>query len=214
MVTWIEYCPSRVDSDEGVEKDRGSGTDRSAWGDQTTYLWMVVVLAPGFGALVWFSASIRTVILRLEPDGRLASLAFAGGLLTAVMFLAGIAVEAQGFFESSALVQLDDAGLSAVHATTAVVTGGLVGLTTITRGVMLLAVTLAGFRFGAQPRWLSWVTGVVAALSWLGIFVLAQPGEAEGSAAGLIWFLAFVAFPIWALIASIELVVRLGRSAG
>lgn len=178
-------------------------------GDQTGYLWITTVVVLGLGALIWFSASLRTMIRRVEPDGRMASLAFAGGILTALMFLVGFGVEAQSFFETEALAALDDAALSAFHSGGAVFVGGVVGLTTLTRAVMLLAVALAAFRFAAQPRWLAWVTAVVAALSWLGI--LALPLRDVG---GFIWFLAFLLFPIWVLIASIELVMRLGRMMG
>ena len=48
---------------------------------------VVVILALGAVALVFFGAHLRSVLKRLDPPGRMANAAFAGALVAAVGFM-------------------------------------------------------------------------------------------------------------------------------
>jgi hypothetical protein len=106
--------------------------------------------------LVWFAASLRRAIWRAEGgDGRLAGLAFAGAAIAAVGLL---------IVCSLTFAAVDTAGTvpGVVTHTITVLSNELFFPVTGGFALMLAAAGLAFVRTGVLPRWLGWVSIVVA----------------------------------------------------
>lgn len=159
------------------------------------------VLVIGIGFLIWFMGSVRSRLAVAEgPAGRLAPLAFAGGTLTALLYLVATYLP-NGFPDD--LQKLDDTAIVAYHAGVQALHNPLIGASTVTRAILLGAVGLASIRVGAMPKWFGWLTLALAAVSAAGIIAAGVWGW--GPVPRIIWYLAFILFPVWILVASIIL---------
>jgi hypothetical protein len=110
-------------------------------------------------ALVWFGASLRTHIRRKEGDpGRVASLPFAAAILIAAgaTIFAGI--------EATAADAADDLPATAIQTINAFDNDMFF---TLAAGTLLMFASLAVaiFRYGVFPKWLGWVSVILAIAS-------------------------------------------------
>jgi hypothetical protein len=137
--------------------------------------------------LLWFLGSLNQRMHRFEGgDGRVARLAFGGGVAGSALMLAGIVVNMLPAIRADDNKVLSD--------DVAVAWGDLsVGLIFIAApiafAVLLAGAALLGLRTGMMPAWWSWVTAVVA----LGLLVI------------FVSFLFLGLFVIWVLVMSILL---------
>jgi hypothetical protein len=138
--------------------------------DQVFISSVLVTLAAIF--LVWFAASLRAHIRRREGEpGRLAMLPFAAAILIAV----GITIFAG--IEASAADGVDDIPPGAMQALNALDNNMFF---TLASGTLLMFASLAVaiLRYGVFPRWLGWVSVVlaVASLTPAGFFAFLLSG--------------------------------------
>lgn len=155
--------------------------------------------------LMWFSGSIRDASAAVEPNGgRLTALAFAGGVLTALL-LALAAILGSGLVVRD-IAEMEEAAVQAIYVGSFLSEGLFFGASAVTRTVLLGAIGLASVRFGALPKWLGWITLILGAATGIGL--LAFLGNPQESLLGFVAYLAFLAFFVWVLIASIVLVAR------
>jgi hypothetical protein len=145
----------------------------------------------GAAAFLWFAATLRAVLGRAEGEpARLSSVAFAGGVATAVLVLvAGSAFIGPGsvvvFGEERALDPVLDEVVGSV---------GFIALSfaLIASAVMFTAVGLVALRTRVLPAWYAW-TGFVVSLA----LVL-----------NILYFWGFFAWLAWVLVTSILLLMR------
>ena len=110
-------------------------------------------------SLVWFSSSLRAHIRRKEGEpGRVAVLPFAAGIMIAV----GITIFAG--IEASEADAVDDIPASAMQALNALDNNMFF---TLAAGSLLMftAMAVAILRYGVFPKWLGWVSVVLAVVS-------------------------------------------------
>jgi hypothetical protein len=141
-----------------------------------------IVGAYAAGALVWFAASVRDAIARVEPGpSRLASISFGGAVLVA----AGLTVNSSIQFATADSV--DELSPDTVHALSILYTKFFFPMALGT-ALFLFAAGLAGLRHGAFDRRLAWLAILIAvpAITPAGPFV-------------------FIAMIIWSAIAGIVL---------
>ena len=163
-----------------------------------------------FGAaglfFIWFIGTLRQLLSRAEgDDGRLANTAFGGGLIAVATLMVGgglAAVAALHPVENGANVThaLIDASLlvPAVGAPAAFVFFAANGLSIL--------------RSGYLPAWMGWFAIVSAVLNILGIgAVFTDHGVFAGDGV-LGFFLGFLCFLLWTLLASIQLYRKLGEA--
>src|SRR5438876_6742569 len=139
--------------------------------------------------LVVFATALRSLIARAEQEtAMLAALAWAGGVACAVLVLAGNAVS-----RATAYTALDDKfRLDPNTRRLFEDTGFLLFASGALAAILLVvAVSLAGLRYGVLPRWLSWAGFPAAALLTLGIV-----------------FVGFLVFALWMLVVSGALALR------
>jgi hypothetical protein len=118
--------------------------------------------------LVWFMASVRSAILRVEGgSGRLATLTFAGGVIAATALVVSNA------FEFATAESVGDVPPT-VTQTLSVIYADFWFPIVLGFGLMMLAAGLAGIRYGWLPAWAAWVTIVLGVLSFtpIGFFAL------------------------------------------
>lgn len=163
-------------------------------GHRTKELIAFFLIAGAALSFVVFALGLRTLIARVEPPtGALAPLAFAGGLASATLLLAGNALSrATAFAAEDDVFQLD------VNTRRLFEDAGLLVLASGAIAAMLLvvAVSLAALRHGVLPRWLGWAGFALAA-----VFPLA------------IAFVGFLALFLWVLLVSSVLAVRRAKTA-
>lgn len=130
----------------------------------------------GFAAFIWFLGSLRSVLFRAEGGvGRLASLAFAGGVATAILLMASLATQISG-----AIATDENENLSAQTAEALWWAGnGFFVAATFALAVLLAATAIVALRSGFLPAWFGWLSAVMALvalvpfISWaLVIFVM------------------------------------------
>jgi hypothetical protein len=140
-------------------------------------IWLI-----GTALFLWFLGSLRSRLLAAEgPEGRLTSVAFAGGVATAICLALLVGPDISGALSE------DDLDASAALAIHNIVGAFFVGAEYLCP-VLLAATALIALRTGALlPRWLVWITLLVAL-----VMLIAPIGWA-----GLVF-----AFPIWTLIVS------------
>lgn len=134
-------------------------------------------------SFVVFALGLRTLIARVEPlTGALAPLAFAGGVASATLVLAGNALSRATAFAAGEDVFQLDANTRRLFETAGflvLVSGALAAI------LLVVAVSLAALRYGVLPRWLGWAGFVFAALLPLAI-----------------GFIGFLVLFVWVLIVS------------
>jgi hypothetical protein len=137
-------------------------------------LWLL-----GIAFFAWFLGSLRTRLLAAEgPTSRLTSLAFAGGIATAIC---GALVPAGDLGGAGARKHIDESAALALHNMTL---GPFVAAEYFC--VVLVAATgLLSLRTGVLPRWFAWIS-LAAAVG----LIIAPIG----------WAILIFGFPIWVLI--------------
>jgi hypothetical protein len=125
-------------------------------------------------SLIWFGASLRSSILRIEGEpGRLGILAFAGALC------AGIGVAIDSALQFATADAADELPAESIQTLNALYSDLFIPLT-VGFAILLLAIGLAALRGGFLPRWLGWILSFI----WILFF----------SPAGFFLFLATVLF--------------------
>jgi hypothetical protein len=125
-------------------------------------------------SLIWFGASLRSSILRIEGEpGRLGILAFAGTVCAGV---GGAISSALQFTTADAA---DDLPAESIQTLNALYSDMFIPFT-VGFAILLLAVGLASLRGGFLPRWLGWILSFI----WIIFF----------TPAGFFLFLATILF--------------------
>jgi hypothetical protein len=159
-----------------------------------------VILTGGFlfmigGAFfMWFLSSLRSRLLTAEGGlGRLSTLAFAGGIATAVFLIATPGGDV------AAAVEEDDLSPTSADALHDITDAFFVGAE-VSAIVLTLATGLVAIRTGALPKIFGWLSVLLAV--WLVIGPIGWAGLLLG-------------FPLWVLAASVLLTLpqRPGRAA-
>ena len=141
-----------------------------------------IVSAFAAAALVWFAASVRDAVARVEPGpSRLASISFAGGVLVA----AGITVNAS--IQFAAAESAGESSASVTHTLSVLYVYFFFPMASGTL-LFLLAAGVAAIRHGAFDKRLAWLAIAIAVL-----------------AVTPIGFFAFIAMTIWSAIAGVVL---------
>jgi hypothetical protein len=139
----------------------------------------MVIWAIGTALFVWFLGSLRSRLLAAEGgDGRLSTLAFAGGLATAICLILQIGPDA------AAALSKDDIGPSAARAIHSISDVFFIGAEYMLP-VLLVATALLTLRTRVFPTWFAWISLLVAL-----VLLIAPIG----------WAALVFAFPIWVLI--------------
>ena len=127
-------------------------------------------------ALLWFAGTLWASLGRLEPDpGRLSTIAFGGGVASAVLLLVGeatllapftvVAIESEETFDPTLHGVLSAMGFTAIN------------FALLASAVMVVATSLVAMRWDALPAWFAWVGFIVAlalalnVLYFFGLFV-------------------------------------------
>ena len=130
----------------------------------------------GFAAFIWFLGSLRSMLFRAEGGvGRLASLAFAGGVAATILLFASLATQISG-----AIAADESENLSAQTAEALWWAGnGFFVAATFALAILLAATAIVVLRSRVLPVWFAWLSGVMALvalvpfISWaLVIFVM------------------------------------------
>ena len=125
-------------------------------------------------SLIWFGASLRSAILRIEGEpGRLGLLAFAGALC------AGIGGAIDCALQFAAADSADELPAESIQTLNALYSDFFLPFT-VGFAILLLAIGLASLRGGFLPRWLGWILSFI----WILFF----------SPAGFFLFLATLLF--------------------
>lgn len=176
-----------------LEKDdRPEGKDTAAfvaWVEKNDTAIIIGAIVFGFGVLLflWMLGSLRSTLFAAEGGtGRLATIAFASGVATAVSMMFSVLPHAQAAFDSGdtsatsidALVHMGDAFFGGVE---------------LFAIPLLAASALVILRFGALPRWLAWASLVLA-------LILAIPPIG--------WLGVIAGLPLWTLVVSVLLYLR------
>jgi hypothetical protein len=142
-------------------------TDDSGQIMASSYLTMLAI-----PFLIWFVGTLRSRLRAVEVEGRLAGIAFAGGIAGATLLLASAITNA-----AAALRADEDAGIDPATATTLFdLSGALFGFSGLAFAALVGASAVVALRFGGPlPRWLAWVSlalliGLLTPYAW--IFVL------------------------------------------
>ena len=146
------------------------------------------LIAAAVVAFVVFALGLRAVIARREDTGTLGSLALVGGAIAAALMLAGNAVS-----RATAFAAMDEEFQLEPNTRRLFEDSGLLLLASgaMAAGLLVVAVSLAAFRYETVPRWLGWL-GLVCAL----LLPLA------------INFIGFLALALWVIVVSGVLVAR------
>jgi hypothetical protein len=135
-----------------------------------------------------FALGLRSLTARREDTGTLASLALVGGAIATALILAGNAVS-----RATAFAAMDDEFQLEPNTRRLLENAGLLLLASgaMAAGLLVVAASLAAFRYETLPRWLGWL-GLVCAL----LLPLA------------INFIGFLALALWVIVVSGVLVAR------
>ncbi len=143
------------------------------------FLWSLGVLL-----FIWFLNTLRTHYAAAEGGtGRLANLAWSGGLIAAAVALLMPAGDTVGALNKN---DIDASGASVLHHLT---DGFFVGAEYLV-AVLFFASAVMALRYAAFPKWLGWVTLVV------GVVLLIGP---------IGWAAFIFGVPVWTLIVSVIL---------
>jgi hypothetical protein len=181
-----------------LEKDdRPDGKDTSAFvawvqENDSSILAGAIVFAFGVLFFVWLLGSLRDAIAAAEGGtARLASIAFGSGIAVSIALMFTYLPHAQAAFDHENISETSIEAL--VHVGDASFGGAI--LFSIP---LLVATGLASLRFRALPRWLGWVSLVLA-------LALAIPGV------GFIGLV--VGLPLWTVVVSVLLLRRAAAAA-
>ena len=143
---------------------------------------IIWLIATGF--FVWFLGSLRSRLLAAEGgDGRLSTIAFAGGIGTAIclMLMPGP--------DMAAAISKDDLDASAALALGNMGDAFFLGAEYLLP-VLLVASAIVAVRYGALPKWLAWIQVLVAIVLLTGFIG---------------WAALIFAFPVWVVVVALLL---------
>ena len=142
-------------------------------------LWSIGVLL-----FIWFLGSLRSLLLAAEgSDGRLANLAYGGGLVASAIALLIPAVDEVGALNKN---DIDASGASVLHH----FSDAFFVATEYALPILFFATAIVALRYAALPKWLGWLSVLI------GVVLLIGP---------IGWAALIFATPIWTLIVSILL---------
>lgn len=149
---------------------------------------------------LWFLGSLRAALGRAEGGaGRLSTIAYGGGIATAVLWTVLPSV--------SVLGALDAEYLDPQAAKTIFILGdAFIYPAAATAAVLAAATGLVALRTGALPRWLGWLS--LALAIWLLIPPLGSAAGTPENGAGWTALTAILALPIWTAIVGVVLMTR------
>lgn len=169
--------------------DAPASTFASYYEEHDGNIWLTsILISLAIFFLFWFIGVLRGAVHAAEGGvGRLAATAHAGGIATAVLILASIGTQVSG----AILVSERDVGLAPDSAVAYWFIGdGLFVAAFYGAAVMVAATGLAVLRTGALPRWLGWVSLLIA-------LVLLVPW--------INWAAFIFVFPLWVIVVSVLL---------
>ncbi len=170
----------------------------------TLHIVQLIFAAAGF-FLLWFAGTLRSLLAGAEEgDGRLANLAYGGLLVAFATLVVGFALSATATLHPVA---------NGPDLTHALVDASLIvpALGGPAVAVFFLANSLSIFRSGYLPGWLGWL-GIAAAVFNLTALGAVFTDSGAFAADGVLgFFLGFVLFLLWFLLASILLYRKLGE---
>jgi hypothetical protein len=170
--------------DASASEEEGAAVLAAFTNDETQILVGAVIWLIGTALFIWFLGSLRSRLLAAEGgDGRLTTLAFAGGIATAVCLALMPGGQAAGALsnediDESAALALNNIGDAFFLAAEYMLP------------VLLVASALVALRYGALPRWLAWLQLLVALVLLIG---------------PIGWAALIFAFPVWVLVVSVLL---------
>jgi hypothetical protein len=133
---------------------------------------------------IWFLGSLRSRYLASEGgDGRLAALAYGGGIAASVLAMLIPSADAVGALNKD---DIDASGAAVLHH----FSDAFFVATEYTLPVFFFASAILALRFGALPKWLGWFSVLI------GIVLLIGP---------IGWAALIFATPIWILVVSVWL---------
>jgi hypothetical protein len=151
--------------------------------DENAILFAGWVFVLGGVLFLWFLGSLRTRLLAAEgAPGRLTAIAFGGGIATAI-FLMTLPLG------DMAAALADELEPQAAQALNNIGTAGFIGAE-FSAIALLVATALVALRTGVLPRWLGWVSLLLAL--WL---LIAPIG----------WLALIFGVPLWILVVSVLL---------
>jgi len=159
----------------------------------------LTIVGVGLFFFIWFLGSLRSALASAEGGtGRLASVAYGGGLLAGAFFIVGLTAGLTAAYRPGEL----DPGVTRMLGDIF----GVVGAPSAAAFLAFFAATaLAGFRYGALPRWAAWLS-VLGAVGQLGGFGIGVTTSGAFASDGVLGFIAPVAtFLIATLAISIAL---------
>lgn len=158
---------------------------------------------------LWFTGSLRSHLMRAEGGtGRMASIAFGGGLVAGTAALIGTAVTSAAAFS---VAQGTDPASQAVMRALFDLGNMAFSLAWFPIAVLVGATAVASYRTGALPEWHARISGVLS----IAYIVAASSAFVErgllaaGGAYGYAMFLLFVA---WVLVTSILVMQRIPKT--
>jgi hypothetical protein len=157
-------------------------------------LWLAsLFLALAGVGLLWFLGSLRTLLRRAEPSGRLAAVAFGAGLVLAGLMFVKNSIQ----LGLAAAVEWEDVivepdALRLLDATYF----GLIMHEGVAGAILAAAASGVALRTGVLPRWLAWGGVAVAVLAFFSV---------------LLWGLGLIALLAW--VAAVSVFVLRGPRA-
>jgi hypothetical protein len=179
----------------GIEVGRSDREIVEYYGDsghRTKEVVAFFLIAAAALALIVFATALRSIIARAEQEtGMLAALAWAGGIASGALLLAGNALS-----RATAFAAMDDEFQLEPNTRRLFEDAGLLLLASgaIAAILLVVAVSLAALRHGLLPRWLAWAGFPAAALLPLAV-----------------GFVGFLAFWAWLLVVGAGLAFRRSR---
>jgi hypothetical protein len=110
--------------------------------------------------LIWFAGSLRGSLRAREAGaGRIADLAFAGGVASALAIGLGFTLLSAAASRASSPDGISAVGAATTYDISSAIEGALFA---VALAVMIEATAVVAYRHGAFPRWFAWVSSVLA----------------------------------------------------
>jgi hypothetical protein len=186
VVLWV-IAEFVIQDTDIMDKDTGLEVLAVFRNDSNTLITGGLIFVFGVVFFIWFLGSLRARMWRAEGGlGRLTAIAYGSGMLAALCLLFQAAPLVQGALDD------DDLGPGAAQSLQ-VIAEAFFGGTEITLIPMFLAVGLLTLRTPVFPRWLGWVSLLIAL-----ILVIIPIGWA-----GVVFL-----FPLWTIVTSVILFIK------
>lgn len=168
---------------------------------------MLILVGLAHAAFVWFLAVLVTHLRRTETSpGGLSWLAFGSGLLAAGFYTVGATLLA---LPAESPTEWDPATVRTLALAGSASLNLLVEMSTFWRGLLMGAVSILIFKHRALPVWLAWVGAALAVAAFVGSVGFVESPISDVMVA--LGFGSFVVFPLWVLLISIALFIRIRR---